>query len=132
MNRYEGFEWWEIGSEDWRTVEGFPNYEISSLGQIRNVSTRTILRPARNPQNGRLYVFLPGRRTLYLHKAVAAAFLPPQPPGHELDHNDGNKRNNRATNLEWVTHAENMRRYFALRERRLSTNRAPSTAGSSS
>ena len=43
----------------------------------------------------------------YVHHLVAAAFLGPQPPDTEVAHLDGNNRNNKASNLAYVTHAEN-------------------------
>lgn len=51
-----------------------------------------------------------GQRHSYnIHRLVARHYLPPRPtPQHELRHIDGNKYNNRADNLAWSTHAENM------------------------
>lgn len=43
----------------------------------------------------------------FIHRIVAYAFLGSQPIGHEINHKDGIKGNNRADNLEWVTHSEN-------------------------
>jgi hypothetical protein len=49
-------------------------------------------------------------KVIYLHRLVAVAFLGPPPfPEAEACHDDGNPRNNRADNLRWDTHAENMR-----------------------
>lgn len=47
------------------------------------------------------------RRTLYLHRLVAEAFLGMPPYSNEVNHLDGDKTNNRLENLEWVTHSEN-------------------------
>lgn len=44
-----------------------------------------------------------------IHKLVAEAFLGNKPPKHEINHKDGNKSNNHASNLEYVTHKENIR-----------------------
>jgi hypothetical protein len=43
-----------------------------------------------------------------VHRMVALTFLP-NPNGHPVvNHIDGNKLNNHRSNLEWVTHADNM------------------------
>lgn len=51
-----------------------------------------------------------GQRTLhFVHSLVAREYLPPRPtPDHEIRHLNGNRFDNRATNLAWGTHAENM------------------------
>lgn len=49
-------------------------------------------------------------KCVLIHRLVATAFVP-NPNGYEeIDHIDGNKQNNHADNLEWVTRKENMRR----------------------
>jgi hypothetical protein len=45
---------------------------------------------------------------------VADAFLGPKPPKLDVNHKDGNKRNNRIENLEYVTRSENHRHAFRL------------------
>jgi len=43
-----------------------------------------------------------------VHRLVAFAFLGPPPTSdHEINHIDGDRTNNRVTNLEWVTRQEN-------------------------
>ena len=52
-------------------------------------------------------------KTIKLHRIVATHFVPGYTKEKcEVDHLDGNKRNCRADNLEWVTHLENIRRAY--------------------
>lgn len=48
-----------------------------------------------------------------MHRIVMLAFAGPRPPGHDIDHVNGIKSDNRLANLEYVTRRENMRRAFA-------------------
>ncbi len=46
-------------------------------------------------------------KTHWLHRLVAQAFLPNPEGKPEVDHLDGDRCNNVASNLRWVDHAEN-------------------------
>lgn len=46
-------------------------------------------------------------KSIRVHKLVAQAFIPNPDGKSEINHIDGNKRNNCADNLEWVTAKEN-------------------------
>jgi hypothetical protein len=48
-----------------------------------------------------------------VHKLVASKFLGDCPDGKEISHKDGNKWNNHWTNLEYLTHTENIYKSFA-------------------
>lgn len=97
---------------EWRAVIGESLYQVSSDGRVRS-NTRLAkgreLKPAMS--NGYLAVKL-GRRTWRIHQLVAHAFLGEQPKGYHVNHIDGDRLNNRVTNLEYVTAADNVRDMF--------------------
>ena len=48
------------------------------------------------------------RKTMLVHRLVALAFIPNPDELPEVNHKDGDKDNNHASNLEWSTHADNI------------------------
>ena len=57
------------------------------------------------------------RRTVAVHQLVAFSFLGPPPcvSSTHVNHKDLDKGNNSADNLEWVSHAENLRHFHENR-----------------
>lgn len=53
-----------------------------------------------------------GRGRVKVHNLVAMAFLGGRPEGFQVNHIDGNKENNKASNLEYVSQKENLRHAF--------------------
>ena len=49
------------------------------------------------------------KRTFLVHRLVASAFVSNPNGLAEVNHIDGDKLNNSAENLEWVTHSQNMK-----------------------
>ena len=54
-----------------------------------------------------------GKQNLMVHRLVAIAFLPNPDDKDQVNHKDGNKRNNCLSNLEWATQFENMQHAVA-------------------
>lgn len=119
---------------EWRAVCGWEGvYEVSSGGQVRRVLASPGTR-AGYVLRGRLSTAKTDSwRTRYLkvaltldgtradtpiHHLVAAAFLGQRPDGYEINHKDGNPQNNAASNLEYVTHSENIKHAWSTGLRR--------------
>jgi hypothetical protein len=95
-------------------------FVVSTDGEIMHYKNKKILKIRYDSKHdyGDVRVFIKelGRKvTLRVHCEVAKAFLkkPDDDKEYEIDHIDGNKRNNNVENLEWVTHEENVRRAVA-------------------
>lgn len=97
-----------MSSEAWRPVEGWP-YEVSNMGQVRRAGSESTLKPSRLP-NGYLRVHLydaPRDWRVRVHRLVLAAFVGPCPPGHESDHINQHRDDNRVENLRWLPRERN-------------------------
>lgn len=95
---------------EWRVIEGFPNYSVSKQGEVRNNTTSRIL-AYRKTGSGYFKVTLcrSGEKfDYYIHRIVAQTFIPNKFNKPEINHIDGNKRNNSVSNLEWATRKENI------------------------
>ena len=80
------------------------------------------LTPSKLSVNGnrkQRYYIMPHHGDIYLHIAVCLAWNGPRPDGYECDHINGIVSDNRASNLQWVTPAENLKRAVILRARRM-------------
>lgn len=94
----------------------FPVYEVSTLGRVRRtiaaatgVPAGHLLKP-RTGSNGypRITLCDAGQHlTCPIHRLVAAAFLGDPAPGHNVNHKNGIKTDNRLENLEYTTQQEN-------------------------
>lgn len=97
--------------ELWKTFKGYENcYEVSNMGRIRSLRTGNIIKQRANSL-GYLSVSLKKDRKskeYRVNRLVALTFLDNPENKPEVNHKDGNKKNNCITNLEWVTHKENM------------------------
>jgi hypothetical protein len=95
--------------ETFRLINGYDNYEISNLGNVRNTTTNKILKPIIT-KFGYCRVNLYKDKTLknyYVHRILALTFLENIENKKEVDHINNIKTDNHLNNLRWVTHNEN-------------------------
>jgi len=117
-------------SEEWLPVEGATGFLVSSLGRVlqiedaghgwmgrfvQGVTTAAGYIQASVPRKGR-------PSTILLHRLVCQTFHGEPPEGKPcVAHYDGNKTNNSASNLRWVSFQENaedakrLRSHFGMR-----------------
>ena len=106
--------------EIWKEIyDGY--YAVSNMGRFKRLKIENntypgrFLKPGTTP-NGYLIISasVNGKATVTsAHKIVAEVFLGPRPIGHQINHKNGDKHDNRVENLEWVTPSEN--RFHAYR-----------------
>lgn len=112
-------------TEEWRPIVGFEGlYEVSCLGNVRRVAPGHRTRPgkilAKNHNNyGYVTYTLIKDHHNYCraaHKLVAEAFIPNPDPDNftDIDHIDNDKENNAVWNLQWLSHRDNMQKYYEL------------------
>jgi hypothetical protein len=101
-------------NEIWRKIEEFKNYEVSNLGNVRSLNYRrtgeTKILKLGKDKNGYLYICLWENGKQYfktVHRLVATAFISNPQGKPQINHINGDKENNRVSNLEWCTGKEN-------------------------
>ena len=110
----------EVGNEEYRFVDGTEeNMIISSQGEVLKRYPKSyryggrkdyyeVVHPKQNVA-GYLQINVPIRNTTTLvHRLVAETFLDNPKGYNEIDHLNHNRLDNRADNLRWCTHSENM------------------------
>ena len=102
-----------IPGETWAYVPGYSRlYAVSDLGRALSFKRKAPRILALCPESDGYIVvsFSKGRRprSFRLHRVVARCFLSPAPSDRQINHKNGNKQDNRASNLEWVTARENV------------------------
>ena len=99
---YENFETNSFEDEIWKEI-GINNYFVSNYGRIKKKEEIRKLKPN---ANGYIKITI-NSKSYSVHRLVALAFIPNIENKEFVNHIDGNKTNNKLTNLEWATCLEN-------------------------
>lgn len=112
--------------EEWKDVAGYNGYyQVSDCGNVRSVDKLIQCYNGKKYfRKGRILKFFTGGTSKYLevqlsknnqtkkylvHRLVADAFLKCPHKNLEVNHIDGNIYNNSSSNLEYISHLENIR-----------------------
>jgi hypothetical protein len=118
--------------ENWKDVKGLEGfYQISDRGRVKSLPrkivtahgvTRSvlggILRPYKSVKGYltvKIGISQQSKKHYFLHKMIAEAFIPNPYNKKHVNHIDGDKLNNKISNLEWVTFKENITHAFKNR-----------------
>ena len=93
--------------ENYKVIVNNPKYEVSDLGNVRNIKTNRILKGTPN-KSGYLKVKL-NQKFYLIHRLVAITFLENLENKRLVDHINSNVADNNLINLRWATYSENAR-----------------------
>ncbi|NCA81086.1 MAG: hypothetical protein EOM76_13090 [Sphingobacteriia bacterium] len=111
-----------IDLSGYRDLDGYNSvYKVDENGNVYSAWKNRLLKAGDNGI-GYLQVALSARdkhgkvvvKYKKLHRLVAMAFIPNPNNYTDVNHKDGNKKNNHVSNLEWCTHSENIKHSYAV------------------
>lgn len=107
--------------EIWKKISDYNNYDVSNMGRVRRSKCTLINKNGissnynekilkQEDVKGYLRVTLSSgnvQKRIFVHRLVASHFLDNEHSKPCVNHLDGNKKNNKLSNLEWCTYSEN-------------------------
>lgn len=115
--------------ELWKQIPFAHLYEVSTLGRIKNIETKKLLKSpnieelkkkqtrVRYGLKTNVKTNKTGVKGFYLHRIIAETFLENPNNYKEVNHIDGNPYNNILSNVEWCSRKENMKQFNSQKNR---------------
>lgn len=105
------YDFKDIDGEEWKEILGYEGYFISNMGRVKKYIKRydkyILIVQQENCRSGRMYVKIRDNG-LAVARLVGFAFVDGySDKNNTIDHIDGNEKNNKATNLQWVDQSTN-------------------------
>ena len=103
----------------WLTIPSHGFYEVSDEGEVRSIDriierrgkparlAGKVLKPLKHSQGYAMVALNAGSRQL-VHSLVMETFVGPRPKGMDINHKNGDKKDNRLENLEYCSRSQNM------------------------
>lgn len=101
--------------KQWKPCKELPNYELSEIGEVRNIKTGRVMKTSIN-QKGYETVCLHDNNKQYtrrVHRLVADAFSESHDTKLDVIHKDGNRLNNAINNLEWRNRSDIIKQTYS-------------------
>lgn len=106
-----------ISTEQWKPLDGFDNYFVSSTGKVKNIRGskpkgkkryKYLLNQSTNIHGYKVVAMKQGVKyqNYLVHRLVAKHFIPNPLNKKFVCHIDGDRSNNHADNLKWITQME--------------------------
>jgi len=112
MNIYENLDLQDLENEIWKTIEEYPDYEVSNFGRIKSLKfeKEKILRQCKG-NRGYFQIDLyknKKSKTKYVHRLVHEAHKEKLEEGYDAHHINGDEEYNFVENLESKPHEKHM------------------------
>ena len=104
-----------MGREKWKDIKDYEGlYQASNLGRIK--SKHKILKQILR-KDGYYFVNLSKNgkiKPIKVHRIIAQTFVNNKNDYNIINHIDGNKQNNKVSNLEWCTQSHNIKEAYRM------------------
>lgn len=122
----------KLQNEIWKDVVGFEGlYQVSNLGRIYIMDKRLFgctgyrlvkgkiakLQIDKKGYFMKMFTGINGKKNMFIHRAVAMAFIPNPENKPAVNHLNGIRTDNRVDNIEWCTYSENNLHAFRVSKR---------------
>ena len=107
--------------EEWKQIKEFPRYYVSSNGRVKSlVRKQEIILKQTSTEAGYLIIKLynnkqqPKEKTYRVHRLVAQYFITDFDETKEVHHINGNRKDNRAENLQCLTRQQHQQKHKTI------------------